>query len=184
MCCSSRRYHRVVETPQCSGELLPSQWGTALPHFCFIFPVSFETQEKTMKYPSLSLRKSVFMKYKRIWKFRLVWHNPINAALHWFHIHFLWQGTNWAHRWTNATRDVLPRLPHHPSTANTFIRKGPQDVPRPWSPFDCNGTGPRSNWPQSVKAAPKLAFTIVLLQWFLWEFHVRANFLQYGRFRN
>lgn len=131
--------------------------GAALPHFCFIFPVSFETQEKQWSAP---LRP---MKYNWIWKFGLVLHKPFNAALHWFHIHFLWQGTNSAHRRTNVIQDILTHLPHHPSTANTFFRKGPQDVPHPWSRFDCNGTGHRSNRPRSVKAAQKLPFTIVLL---------------------
>lgn len=132
---------------------------------CFIYVLFFwsvlKHKGKTMKYPYLHLKKSVFMKYKCILEFQTGFAYPFNAALNWVYIHFQWQGTMEeisSHIWTNVIQEILMHLPNYPSTANTFFRKGPQEAPHPWSPIDRNGMGRMSNWPQNEKAVQKPSF--------------------------
>lgn len=156
---SDLRNTLFIVSETCIGELIHSKWGCA--SFMFYFSDQFWNTRKTMKYPYLHLKKSVFMKYKCILEFQTGFAYPFNAALNWVYVHFQWQGTMEeisSHIWTNVIREILMHLPNYPSTANTFFRKGPQEAPHPWSPINCNGMGCMSNWPQNEKAVQKPAF--------------------------
>lgn len=123
---------------------------------CFIFLVSFETQEKQWSVHICTWRKVFSQNTSGSWISNWVCY-PFNAALNWLHIHFLWQGTVKeisAHIWNNVIQEIFMHLPDHPSTKIAFFRKGPHLL----SPIDCNGMAHMSKWSQSVQAVQKMAF--------------------------
>lgn len=132
-------------------------------HFFIYVPFFWSVlkHKKNNEVPISAPKEKCFHETQVDFEFQTGFAYSFNATLNWLPTHFLWQGITEdisAYVWTNVSQEILMHLPNHPFTANTVFRKGPQEVPHPWSPIDRNGTGHLSNRPQRIKAVQKPAF--------------------------
>lgn len=144
----------------CTGELIHSKWDCTS-SFNVLYFWSVLKYKKNNEVPISAPEEKCFHEIQVDIEFQTGFVYQFNAAWNWLHIHFLWQGTMEdfsAYIWTNVIQKILTHLPNHPSAANNFFKKGPQEAPHPWSPVDCNGMGHMSNRPHSVNVVQKLAF--------------------------
>lgn len=148
MWCPPKRYYQVFGDTRemCTAEIIQRKQGCPSSLIWYFWSV---LKRKNNEVSRFATKEKGFYKIQVDFDFQAGFPHPFNAALDWLHIHFLRQGTTEdisAYKWKNVAQEKYhPHLPNHPSAAKTFFRKGPQEVPHPWSPADCNGMG-RHEW--------------------------------------